>query len=143
MKVQQLRLSSQEEELISINSKLEQFNWDGSVERTFSFFKDRSNCQSLGHAADAIGLHAIIQSMGLEEKLDVYRESLIRRFRENSAVITLEEKMFLINTSALLTANIDREHFQQLFDLISAEDIAMLELKIADNILLKHAVVND
>lgn len=49
--------------------------------------------------------------LGLEEKLDVYRSLLVRKFREEMEPLTLREKEFLINTSLLLNANVNKQEF--------------------------------
>lgn len=54
----------------------------------------------------------MISLLGLDEKLDLYREQLLNKFQESGKdSLTEKEKMFVINTSVLLNSNIDRVKF--------------------------------
>ncbi|KAL4504381.1 hypothetical protein ABPG72_009827 [Tetrahymena utriculariae] len=129
---------------VILKEKLKNFQWDFKNERTFQSYKKNAKKIFVGldsmNRWQSIGMQPIIQKLGLEEKLDLYREQLQEKYQRGES-LKESEKIFIINTSQLLISNIDKEYFQGMLDFICEEDILKLEQIIADNIILKYETI--
>ncbi|EAR96332.2 IQ calmodulin-binding motif protein (macronuclear) [Tetrahymena thermophila SB210] len=129
---------------VILKEKLKNFQWDYQNERTFQSYKKNAKKTFVGldsmNRWQQIGMQPIIQKLGLEEKLDLYREQLQEKYQRGEN-LKESEKIFIINTSQLLISNIDKEYFQGMLDFICEEDILKLEQIIAENIILKYETI--
>ncbi|KAL4456256.1 hypothetical protein ABPG74_014217 [Tetrahymena malaccensis] len=129
---------------VILKEKLNNFQWDYQNERTFQSYKKSAKKTFVGldsmNRWQSIGMQPIIQKLGLEEKLDLYREQLQEKYQRGEN-LKESEKIFIINTSQLLISNIDKEYFQGMLDFICEEDILKLEQIIAENIILKYETI--
>lgn len=75
--------------------------------------------------------------MDLEVNKNDYRKKIEKKYMNNEQLNPFEQK-FMIQTSTILNAHIDKNYIQNAVRMIDKNLIGQLELDIAEEIITKH-----